>query len=66
MSDLLISLVQERRAIYDPSDPGHRNSDVIAALWKDIATQMRRDGKFVFIDLLGFYYSRNYMYCTEL
>ena len=35
---LLISLVHERRAIYDPSDPLYRNRDAIAALWNDNAT----------------------------
>ncbi len=44
--ELLISLVQERRAVYDPSDPMHRNRDVIAALWTDIATEMKCKGKF--------------------
>ncbi|XP_068200589.1 uncharacterized protein [Palaemon carinicauda] len=39
--ELLISLVQERRAIYDPSDPMHHDRDVIAALWTDIATEMK-------------------------
>ncbi|XP_037794808.1 uncharacterized protein LOC119590112 isoform X2 [Penaeus monodon] len=39
--ELLISLVQERRAIYDPSDPVHGNRYVIAALWNDIATEMK-------------------------
>jgi len=66
--ELLISLVQERRAIYDPSDPVHHNRDVIAALWNDIATEMKCKGKFnsFHLNILGFYYSRNYMYCTDL
>ena len=65
--ELLISLVQERPAIYDPSHPMHHNRDVIAAAWKDIATEMKCKGKFVFICQLGlYYYSRNDMYCTKL
>ena len=39
--ELLINLLRERRVIYDPSDPVHRDRDVIAALWKDIATEMK-------------------------
>ncbi|XP_076057343.1 uncharacterized protein LOC143034885 [Oratosquilla oratoria] len=39
--DVFINLVREQRAIYDHSDPVHRNRDAIAALWKDIATEMK-------------------------
>ena len=42
---LLINLVRERPAIYDPSDPLHRDRDAIAALWHDIATEMRCKGE---------------------
>ncbi|XP_066964755.1 uncharacterized protein [Macrobrachium rosenbergii] len=38
---VLISLVRERSAIYDPWDPMHRDRDAIAALWKEIATEMK-------------------------
>lgn len=31
--------------IYDTSDPLHRDRDAIAALWKDIATEMKCKGK---------------------
>lgn len=51
--DVLINLVRERRAIYDPSVPMHRDRDAIAALWKDIATEMKCTGELtVFIHLL--------------
>lgn len=43
----LIPLVQDRLPIYDPSDPLHYNRDVISALWKDIATEMKCKGKFI-------------------
>ena len=38
--ELLINLVQDRHAIYDPSDHMHHNRDAIAELWKEIAKQM--------------------------
>ena len=43
--DLLINLVRERRAIYDPSDPLHRDRDAIASFWKEIATEMKCKGE---------------------
>ena len=43
--DVLINLVRERRAIYDPNDLLHRDRDAISALWKDIATEMKCKGK---------------------
>ena len=39
--ELLINLVRERPPIYDPSDPLHRDRDVIATLRKDIVTEMK-------------------------
>ncbi|XP_063596586.1 uncharacterized protein LOC134773323 [Penaeus indicus] len=36
----LINLVRERPAIYDPSDPNHRDRDVIASLWKEAAAAL--------------------------
>ena len=42
----LITLVQERRALYDPSDPNRLNRPAIAALWQDIAIRMKSTGKF--------------------
>ena len=47
--ELLINLVRERPAIYDSSDPNHRDRDVIAALWKDVAAALSCTGKTSFI-----------------
>ena len=43
--DFLINLVRERPAIYDPSDRSHRDRDVIAALWKEVAAALKCTGK---------------------
>lgn len=43
--DFLINLVRERPAIYDPSDLSHRDRDVIAALWKEVAAALKCTGK---------------------
>ena len=55
--ELLINLVHERPAIYDYSDPNHRDRDVIAALWKEIAAALSCTGKttvlFILNHLLG-------------
>ena len=48
-AEQLINLVQERSTIYDPIDVLHRNRDVISALWKEIATDMKCKGKFYYI-----------------
>ncbi|MPC72650.1 hypothetical protein E2C01_066961 [Portunus trituberculatus] len=45
LANVLINLVRERSAIYDPSDPMHRDRGAIAALWKEIATEMKCQGK---------------------
>ncbi|XP_042856497.1 transcription factor Adf-1-like [Penaeus japonicus] len=39
--ELLINLVRERPAIYDASDSRHRDRDVIAALWGEVATELK-------------------------
>ena len=36
----LISLVEELPALYDLSDRKHRDCDVIAALWKQVAAEL--------------------------
>jgi len=43
--EFLINLVRERPPIYDPSDRNHRDRDVIAALWKEVAAAMKSTGK---------------------
>ena len=40
LPDVLINLVRERHAVYNPSDPMHQDRDAIAAIWKDIAAQV--------------------------
>ena len=40
LPDVLINLVRERRAIYNPCDPMHRDRDAIVALWKDIDAEI--------------------------
>ena len=50
--ELLINLVRERRAIYDPSNPVHRDCDTITTLWKDIATEMKCKGELNSVYLL--------------
>ena len=51
--ELLISLVRERPAIYDPTDRSHRDRDAIAKLWREIADEMKYPGKrTVFIHLI--------------
>lgn len=45
--ELLIEWVRERPAIYDPSDPSHRDRVVIAALWKEVAAALSCTGKTV-------------------
>ncbi|KAG7169932.1 putative Alcohol dehydrogenase transcription factor Myb/SANT-like-containing protein 11 [Homarus americanus] len=39
--DVLINLFRERPAIYDPTDRSHRDRDVIAALWKEVAAALK-------------------------
>ncbi|KAG7164019.1 uncharacterized protein LOC121872213 [Homarus americanus] len=39
--DVLINLVRERPAIYDPTDRSHRDRDVIAALWREVAAALK-------------------------
>ena len=41
----LINLVWERLALYDPSDWRHRDRDVIAALWKEVAAKLNSTDK---------------------
>ena len=43
--ELLINLVRERPAIYDASDSRHRDRDVIAALWGEVATELKCTGE---------------------
>ena len=43
--EFLINLVRERPPIYDPSDRRHRDRDVIAALWKEVAAALKCTGK---------------------
>ena len=38
--DIVSNLGRERRAIYNPGDPMHRNRDARVALWKDIAAEI--------------------------
>ena len=40
-----IVFVNDVLYIYDPSDPLHQDRDAIAALWKDIDTEMKCKGK---------------------
>lgn len=63
----LINLVRERPAIYDPSDPNHRDRDVIASLWKEVAAALSCTGKttvsLILIHLLGY---ELYIYCIQV
>ena len=45
--EFLINFVRERPAIYDPSDHTHRERDVIAALWKEVAAALKCTGEIV-------------------
>ena len=51
--DLLINLVRERSAIYDPSHPVHRDRDAIASIWKEIASEMNIQLNINFFTLFG-------------
>ncbi len=41
----LIKVVRECPLIYDPSDRSHRDRDVIAALWKEVAAALKCTSK---------------------
>lgn len=41
----LMHLVQERLAMYDPSDHSHRDRDAIASLWKEVAAVVNNAGR---------------------
>ncbi|KAG7164787.1 putative Alcohol dehydrogenase transcription factor Myb/SANT-like-containing protein 5 [Homarus americanus] len=42
--DVMINLVRERPAVYDPTDRSHWDRDVIAALWKEVAAALNCKG----------------------
>lgn len=39
---LLLSLIQEREALYDIANEDYTNRDIIWALWTDIARQLNK------------------------
>lgn len=43
--DVLTNLVLEQRAICDPDNSEHRDSDDISDIWKNIATEIKSKGK---------------------
>lgn len=63
--DILINLVWEQGVTYDPGDSEQWDHDTIAALWKNVATEIKCKGELKFLYLLVPYKSRSYMYCTE-
>lgn len=48
----LVVAVEKRPFIYDKTDPGYSNRNLLNAEWKKIAEEIGCDGKFKFISLL--------------